>query len=254
MRARRRVQAKAESNGGHQRANNLPTYDFLRKEDAEKADVSLRPSTEWWHCVFAISLASMLASIVTLWAPYPIGARTSSESVALTPFSNGCIGLHSCICPRATICADDVLSMIFLTIARATAFFNYPLYMMLFLSKANNLNNFLQTTALKCWVNFSDFHHVHSLFGIIVGLESTSHTFFHVLRWARRGNDIQVSDHFRQRYNYLISRFITYLMTHTASKAALDEYNRHHRCGCHHSHSICCLTHGSALSQTPHLL
>jgi hypothetical protein len=27
---------------------------------------------------------------------------------------------------------------------------------------------------------------------MIVGLESTSHSFFHVLRWARRKNDIQV--------------------------------------------------------------
>jgi hypothetical protein len=34
---------------------------------------------------------------------------------------------------------------------------------------------------------------VHSLFGIIVGFESTSHTFFHILRWARRNNDIEVS-------------------------------------------------------------
>lgn len=164
----------------------VPAYDFLRKEDGEKLIGSLLPSAEWWYGVVAISLTCMLASIITLWAPYPIGARIPTETVAIMPFSNGCVGLNSCICTRETICADDLLSMIFLTIARATAFFNYPLYMLLFLSKANNLNNFLQRTVLKCWVNFSDFHRV------LVGLESTSHTFFHVLRWARRKNDIQV--------------------------------------------------------------
>jgi hypothetical protein len=174
----------------------LPNYDFLKKEDDAKQSYggSIRPATKWWHGVFIFSLISMLASIITLWAPYPIGARMPSATIATMPFSNGCIGLQSCICPRETICADDVLSMIFLTIARSTAWFNYPLYMLLFLSKANNLNDFLQKTALRCWINFSDFHRVHTLFGIVVGLESTCHSFFHLLRWARRKNDIQVRD------------------------------------------------------------
>ena len=170
----------------------LPTYDFLQKDNEGKEGGSLRPNAKWWHGVFFFSLISMLACIITLWAPYPIGARMPSETIATMPWSNGCQGIKSCICPRETICADDLLSMIFLTIARSTAWFDYPLYMLLFLSKANNLNNFLQKTALRCWINFSDYHRVHSLFGIIVGLESTSHTFFHLLRWARRNNDIQV--------------------------------------------------------------
>jgi len=170
----------------------LPTYDFLQKDNEGKEGGSLRPNAKWWHGVFFFSLISMLACIITLWAPYPIGARMPSETIATMPWSNGCQGIESCICPRETICADDLLSMIFLTIARSTAWFDYPLYMLLFLSKANNLNNFLQKTALRCWINFSDYHRVHSLFGIIVGLESTSHTFFHLLRWARRNNDIQV--------------------------------------------------------------
>jgi len=134
----------------------------------------------------------MLACIITLWGPYPIGARVPSAIVATTPWSDGCQGLKSCICPRETVCADDLLSMIFLTIARSSAWFDYPLYMLLFMSKANNLNNFLQHTALRCWINFSDYHHVHSLFGIVVGLESTSHAFFHIVRWARRKDDIQL--------------------------------------------------------------
>ena len=170
----------------------LPTYDFLQKDDEEKEGGSLLPGTKWWHSVFLLSVISMAACIITLWAPYPIGARMPTEIVATMPWSNGCQGIQSCICPRETICADDLLSMIFLTIARTTAWANYPLYMMMFISKANNLNNFLQTTALRCWINFSDYHRVHTLFGIIVGFESTNHTFFHILRWARRNHDIQV--------------------------------------------------------------
>jgi len=171
----------------------LPNYDFLRRPSEEKeGEGSLLPGAKWWHTIFLFSLISMLACIITLWAPYPIGARMPTEMVAGMPWSNGCQGLHSCICPRETICADDLVSMVFLTIARSTAWFDYPLYMLLFLSKAHNLNNFLQKTALRCWINFSDSHRVHSLFGVVVGIESLSHSFFHLLRWARRNNDIQL--------------------------------------------------------------
>eukprot|EP00985_Skeletonema_marinoi_P018836 scaffold10660_cov136-Skeletonema_marinoi.AAC.5 len=168
----------------------LPKYDFLADSDKERG--SLKAGHRWWHAVFILSLVSLVACIITLWAPYPIGARMPSSEVAKTPWSNGCIGVETCICPRETICADDLLSMIFLTIARASAWFDYPLYMLLFLSKCSNLNNFLQTTAARVWINFSDSHKVHSLFGCIVAIETTSHSFFHLLRWARRSNDIQL--------------------------------------------------------------
>ena len=82
--------------------------------------------------------------------------------------------------------------MIFLTLARCSAFFDYPLYVLLFLSKTRNLNNYLQKSMLRCWINFSDLHRVHTMFGIVVAYESTSHSFFHILRWARRKYDIQV--------------------------------------------------------------
>lgn len=168
----------------------LPNYEFLAHGDKERS--SLKAGHTWWHGVFLLSLVSLIACMITLWAPYPIGARMPSSEVAKMPWSNGCIGVNTCICPRETICADDLLSMIFLTIARASAWFDYPLYMLLFLSKANNLNNFLQTTALRCWINFSDYHKVHSLFGCIVAIETTCHSFFHLLRWARRSNDIHL--------------------------------------------------------------
>ncbi|KAL7515165.1 hypothetical protein ACHAXN_012567 [Cyclotella atomus] len=64
--------------------------------------------------------------------------------------------------------------------------------MVLFLSKCNNLNNYLQKTVLRCFINFSDYHKVHRLFGIIVGIESASHSFFHLFRWKCRSDDIKL--------------------------------------------------------------
>jgi hypothetical protein len=229
----------------------LPTYDFLQKDDEEKEGGSLLPGTQWWHSVFLLSVISMAACIITLWTPYPMGARMPTKIVATMPWSNGCQGLQSCICPRETICADDLLSMIFLTIARSTAWANYPLYMMMFMSKANNLNNFLQTTALRCWVNFSDYHRVHTLFGIVICFESTSHTFFHILRWARRNNDIQVS--VTRYFHQCRSKYRSILRCHSLPIAVVDKQNRYHRFTRNHCHSLHRLTNDDAVSQETYI-
>ena len=116
------------------------SYNFLEVQD-EKYDHGLLPrKTKWWHGYFFFSVVALIACIVTLWAPYPMGARMPSDMVATMPWSSGCQdGLKTCICPRETICADNVLRMVFLTIARCSAWFDYPLYMVLFLSKCDNL-------------------------------------------------------------------------------------------------------------------
>ena len=168
----------------------LPTYSFLEKDDHD--DKSSLPKTSWWHYVFVFSCISFIACVVTLWAPYPKGARMTSEQVAEIGLSDGCQdGLETCICPRATICADNVTSMVLLTISRCLAWFDYPLYMILFFSKCHNLNNYLQNTMLRIFINFSDYHHVHRFFGIWVGVESFLHSLFHIIRWALRNDDIQ---------------------------------------------------------------
>ena len=99
------------------------SYDFLEKD--KKIDQgSLLPNTKWWYGFFVFSVISLIACIVTLWAPYPIGARMLTDMVAEMPWSDGCKDdLDSCICPRETICADDVLSMILLTISRCSGMF-----------------------------------------------------------------------------------------------------------------------------------
>lgn len=108
----------------------MSSYGFLAKKKKENVDKlrGLQAGTKWWHAVYIIGLGSMIACLVTLWAPYPYGARMPSSMVSQFTWSSGCQGLESCICPREVICADDLLSMIFLTIARCSAFFDYPLY------------------------------------------------------------------------------------------------------------------------------
>jgi hypothetical protein len=38
-------------------------------------------------------------------------------------------------------------------------FFDYPLYMIMFPSKAHNINIVLRRTALREWIEFADMHH-----------------------------------------------------------------------------------------------
>jgi len=81
--------------------------------------------------------------------------------------------------------------MVLLTLARVSVFFDYPLYMMMFLSKAHNLNHLLRETIFRWWIDFADMHHIHNIFGFVIGVETMFHSFFHLLRWSLRSGDIQ---------------------------------------------------------------
>ena len=157
---------------------------------AEKEHIELegRNSSRlrWWHAVFFFSGISVLFCLLQLFLPYPYGLMMTSaqiEQVGIAP--EGCeSGLERCICPRETICATDTLSIILLALARCSAFFDYPLYMMIFLSKCHNINNICRRTVLREWVDFADMHKVHKNFGIVVGIETMFHSFFHMYRWG----------------------------------------------------------------------
>ena len=152
-----------------------------------------KAEVQWWHAIFIFSVISLVVCLLQVLLPPPFGMRQPSAEVAKQPFSDGCQdGMAMCVCPRATICADTRLYMALLALARASAFFDYPLYMMMFLSKAHNLNNLLRNTIFRWWVDFGDMHHVHNIFGVVVGIETMSHSFFHILRWALRDDDIRL--------------------------------------------------------------
>lgn len=144
--------------------------------------------------------------------PPPFGMMQPSEEIAQQPFSDGCAdSVEKCICPRETVCAEDWVSMILLTLARCSVFFDYPLYMMMFLTKAHNINNALRRTILREWIEFSDFHDIHSIFGIVVGIETMSHSFFHLLRWGLNA-DIQLLWQSRTGISGLIACVVTPLI------------------------------------------
>ena len=142
-------------------------------------------SFKWWHTVFFFSGISVIACLCQLFLPYPYGLMMTSAQIAEIGIAPGCEGsLDRCISPRATVCATNTLSIILLALARCSAFFDYPLYMMMFLSKCHNINNICRRTVLREWVDFGDMHKVHQIFGIIVGIETMFHSFFHMLRWG----------------------------------------------------------------------
>ena len=116
---------------------------------------------------------------------------SSSEIAEIGIAPDGCDdGMEMCICLRETIYATDKLSMALLALARCSAFFDYPLYTMMFLSKAHNINNIFRRTVLREWIDFSDMHRIHSIFGVVIGIETMFHSFFHGLRWGIN-NDIR---------------------------------------------------------------
>lgn len=146
------------------------------------------------------------------------------EEIGISP---GCEnGLEHCICPRETICATNTLSIVLLTIARASAYFDYPLYMMMFLSKAHNLNNVCRRTILREWIDFGDMHKLHKLFGIVIGIETTSHSFFHMLRWGLNA-DISFLWTTRTGITGLIALFITLFIVLPMAVAFLKERIRY---------------------------
>ena len=148
--------------------------------------------TKWYHAIFFFSAVALLICLLQMLLPPPFGMRQPSAEVAEQPFSGGCAdGMSSRVCPRETVCADTVLSMVLLALARCSAFFDYPLYMLMFLTKAHNINDALRRTPIREAVDFADMHHVHRLFGIVVGVETMFNSFFHLLRWGLRGDDIR---------------------------------------------------------------
>jgi hypothetical protein len=100
-------------------------------------------TTHWWHTIYLVSFISLACCILQIMLPPPFGMLMTSAEVAKIGIApEGCQdGMSRCICPRTTVCATNLVSLILLTIARCSAFFDYPLYMMMFFSKCHNLNN-----------------------------------------------------------------------------------------------------------------
>ena len=170
----------------HLQRLSLAEMDSTEDEDEDRK----KPRLRWYYAIFLFSAASLIVCLLQLFTGPTFGVWMTSaqiEKIGIAP--DGCEGgLEHCICPRETICATNTYSIVFLTLARCSAFFDYPLYMMMFLSKCHNINNIFRRTVLREWIDFADMHKVHKLFGVVVGIETMSHSFFHLLRWGLNGD------------------------------------------------------------------
>ena len=127
-----------------------------------------------------VCLPCMLYAAVTSFAPAPLG---------LLEVRDDCAGnLTRCVCPRETVCARDLVSMLLLAVSRCTAYFDYPLYLVLFLTKLHNIRTFLARTPWSLYLPMHDLHQLHTAAGIVVGVETVVHASCHAARWVNQGN------------------------------------------------------------------
>ena len=121
--------------------------------------------------VLFLCLASWAYIMVTTFSPAPVGLLVNGT-----------------VCPRPTVCAEEWYTLLLLAISRGSAYATYPIMVLLFLSKANNLRSYLQRSCFSIFVPFHDLHHLHTLGGVIVGWAVCIHGVAHFARWASQGN------------------------------------------------------------------
>ena len=140
-RSRKRQPSKHSSKLFENNTLDSAEMDQIQIIDDDKVQPFVK-NIHWWHALFFFSAIGLLVCLLQLLLPPPYGLMMTSTEVAEVGVAPGCDDdMQRCVCPRKTICATDKLSLILLALARCFAFFDYPLYMMLFLSKAHNLNN-----------------------------------------------------------------------------------------------------------------
>ena len=115
--------------------------------------------------VLLVCVFTFLWCLAEIISPPPFGLNTGWNGGG-----TGCNGTDSqpldiCICPRETVCVKDVKSLVFLAFARLSAYFDYPLYVLLFASKAHNLHGALYRTHLREFLPLDDLRHLHTFAG-----------------------------------------------------------------------------------------
>lgn len=204
--------------------DNTSAIDYIIKDEKKNRS---RFHLHWWYVIFLFCGISLFICLTQLFLPPPYGVWMTSAEIEEIGISPGCENsLEHCICPRETICATNTLSIVLLTIARASVYFDYPLYMMMFLSKAHNLNDICRRTILREWIDFGDMHKLHKLFGLVIGIETMSHSFFHMMRWGLNA-DISFLWTTRTGITGLVTLFITPFICLPMAVAFLKERIRY---------------------------
>ena len=125
-----------------------------------------------WRGVKLLGVFCLVWIWVTTFAPTPIGLMRSDWT----------------LCPRPTVCAESWLELALLGVSRSSAYFSYPLILLLFLSKARNLGTALQQSVAGLFIPFHRMHELHTAGGIFVGVDVVAHAACHVARWVVQGN------------------------------------------------------------------
>ncbi|EGB02489.1 hypothetical protein AURANDRAFT_68832, partial [Aureococcus anophagefferens] len=82
----------------------------------------------------------------------------------------------------------DWVALGLLGATRTLAYLCYPLLMLLFLGKANNLVCALSRSVVGVYVPFHRLHELHTSAGVVAGAAFVAHGAGHAARWARQGN------------------------------------------------------------------
>ena len=165
--------------------------------------------------------------LATTFAAPPFGINSGKNGDA-------CVGTPTegslCLCPRKTVCATEWHEVVFLAFARASAYFDYPMYLLLFVSKCHNLRGAMYRTHLKEILPLSDVHHLHVFAGAVVSVEVIWHSFWHFARWASGGDArflVDTQTGVTGVIALLVTPLICYpMMFHRARRAISFEYRK----------------------------
>ena len=148
---------------------------FIRARAPKSKEKPRSTSRLITRAVPAVSIAVTLYLWVRTFSPAPVG---------LLHWNGG----EPYICPRVTVCAEDWVALGLLGATRTLAYLCYPLLMLLFLGKANNLVCALSRSVVGVYVPFHRLHELHASAGVVAGAAFVAHGAGHAARWARQGN------------------------------------------------------------------
>ncbi|KAK7239752.1 dual oxidase [Aureococcus anophagefferens] len=148
---------------------------FIRARAPKSKEKPRSTSRLITRAVPAVSIAVTLYLWVRTFSPAPVG---------LLHWNGG----EPYICPRVTVCAEDWVALGLLGATRTLAYLCYPLLMLLFLGKANNLVCALSRSVVGVYVPFHRLHELHTSAGVVAGAAFVAHGAGHAARWARQGN------------------------------------------------------------------
>ncbi len=183
------------------RQNTLTRQNSERKitnlSKAQKVWYAEKQNTCWNNCftpttkfyLVAVGIPLFFALLYAIAILFPPDVR---EKVPLLLWTKGQLMITDgkpVLCPvdRPYICSEGVKQIIFIAIARLTAFASYVMVGFVFVSKMHSTIHFLSSTIFSQNAPIENMHRMHSMMGKIYGGLALVHTTMHAVRWGMRG-------------------------------------------------------------------